>query len=101
MMIIIIMHLLFYCVVINYDDFTMHLFTLQQLLDGFKKKVIDTVLIPTVGNFIKHHKAFKYYAKIRFSYDAADLCSCFVLSYRFLKCTETNKKYGKEEIHCF
>ena len=43
------MHLLFYCVVINYDDFTMHLFTLQQLLDGFKKKVIDTVLIPTVA----------------------------------------------------
>ena len=66
----------------------------------FRKKVIDTVLIPTVGNFIKHHKAFKYYAKIRFSYDAADLCS-FVLSYRFLICTETNKKYGKEEISCF
>ena len=29
------MHLLFYCIVINYDDFTMHLFTLQQLLDSF------------------------------------------------------------------
>ena len=83
---------------LTYDDFTMHLFTLS---DGFLKKVIDTVLIPTFGNFIKPHKAFKYYAKIRFSYDAADLCSCFVLSYRYLKCIETNKKYGKEEISCF
>ena len=67
----------------------------------FRKKVLDTVLIPTVGNFIKPHKAFKYYVKIRFSYGAADLCSCFVLNYILLKCTETNKKYGKEEMKCF
>ena len=67
----------------------------------FRKKVIDTVLKPTVGNFIKPHKAFKYYVKIRFSYDAADLCCCFVLSDIFLKCAETNKKYGKEEISYF
>ena len=66
-----------------------------------RKKIIDTVLIPTVGNFIKPHKAFKYYAKIRFSYDAADLCSCFVLSYRVLKCTETTKHMEKEKLVVF
>ena len=42
--------------------------------------------------------AFFTYAKIWFSYDADDLCSCIVLSYRFLKC---NKKKEKKKFVVF
>ena len=35
---------------------------------------------------------FHIYAKIGFLYDAADLCSCIVLSNKFLKCNKTIKK---------
>ena len=67
----------------------------------FRKKVINTVLIPTVGNFIKPHKAFNYYVKNRFSYDAANLCSCFVLNYIFLKCTVPIKNMEKKKLSVF
>ena len=36
--------------------------------------------------------AFFTYAKIWFSYDADDLCSCIVLSYRFLNVIKRKKK---------
>ena len=42
--------------------------------------------------------AFFTFAKIWFSYDADDLCSCIVLSYRFLKC---NKKKEKKKFVVF
>ena len=41
--------------------------------------------------------AFFTYAKIWFSYDTDDLCSCIVLSYRFLNVIKRKKRKKKKK----